>query len=379
MSDVGSNAAPAAGAASVAPVTTTTNDGSPISVREASRLIGAARRAEAEKPPETPDKPTPQRAPDGKFAARDNTVSAPADDDAAAAVQPPGETTPDVTDAAPPEAPPVDPPRSWTNEDKEAFKALPPDIQQRIADRERARDVEIRKGQDEAAKARKAVDAERQQAEQAKLQAEQAAFNALRILQAEQQRDFADIKSVQDLTKLATEDPFRFNQWQARQESIRILSGEVEQAHRVRQEQESTQFKSWADEQDKSFAETFKEFGDPDKGPKAREGVVNYLTEVVGVPRDHLPGLWSNPVFRDARMQRVIYDGVRFHAAQEKAKAASAKPLPPVQRPGVSAPKGAGLDSEIASLNQQLDKASGLAAIRIASRLTALRRRTASS
>ena len=65
-----------------------------------------------------------------------------------------------------PQAPSVEPPASWTPTEKEAFRALPPDKQQVIADRERDRSKTYRQAQDEAAAARKereAITAERQQ------------------------------------------------------------------------------------------------------------------------------------------------------------------------------------------------------------------------
>jgi hypothetical protein len=50
------------------------------------------------------------------------------------------------------------------------------------------------------------------------------------------------------------------------------------------------------------------------------------------------------------------------------------KNLPPVQRPGVSEPRGQGDLDQIASVTRQLGKASGTEAMRLAVRLTALKR-----
>jgi phage terminase large subunit len=46
--------------------------------------------------------------------------------------------------------------------------------------------------------------------------------------------------------------------------------------------------------------------------------------------------------------------------AQAKAKAAATRPVPPVQRPGVSQPKGAALDAQIQHLTQKLEKTGNL-------------------
>src|SRR6185369_16240887 len=58
--------------------------------------------------------------------------------------QPSGEEDPGDTEDAPPA---VDPPASWARDYKEAFKALPPDLQRQVAERERDRDVELRRVQ----------------------------------------------------------------------------------------------------------------------------------------------------------------------------------------------------------------------------------------
>jgi hypothetical protein len=58
---------------------------------------------------------------------------------------------------AEPGAEPVALPRSWGKSEQAVWAALPRSIQQRIADRERSRDREVRMSQDEAARARQEV------------------------------------------------------------------------------------------------------------------------------------------------------------------------------------------------------------------------------
>jgi hypothetical protein len=70
----------------------------------------------------------------------------------------------------------------------------------------------------------------------------------------------------------------------------------------------------------------------------------------------------------------VIRDAMRWRDAQHKTKAAAARPLPPVQRPGVSQPRGAAQDAVIQNLNKQLDSASGVNARRAAAKLVAAKR-----
>lgn len=81
-----------------------------------------------------------------------------------------GETVPDTTteaveaDKPEPErveAPPIEAPASWKAEEKERFKALPPDLQKYLTERESERERGLSKSQQESAEARKAAEAER--------------------------------------------------------------------------------------------------------------------------------------------------------------------------------------------------------------------------
>jgi hypothetical protein len=354
---VGGDAAPAGG--SVAPVNIPTDSG-PISLRDAARSLGSRREkgnAAAEPEAQPGDRPTEQPRVNGRFAsaaAPDESAPDTGEDAAADVNQPPGEAE---QGDDPAEQPSIDPPRSWTKEEKEAFKLLPPEYQQTVAERERKREADIRRGQDEVANQTKALTAKEQAAEQARQQYEAAAQNALHILQQQQAAEFGDIRTQADVERLATDDPFRFAQWQARQMRIHAQAQEVEHLNQQRQEKEQKTFETWSKEQDDKFSGQFKEFNDPEAGPKARQSVQSYLTKEVGVPEDVLPKLWNNPLFRDAMFQRVIYDASRFHAAQQKAKAAVPVKVPPVQRPGAAPAKGEQGQADIKALETKLSKA----------------------
>jgi hypothetical protein len=78
---------------------------------------------------------------------------------------------------------------------------------------------------------------------------------------------------------------------------------------------------------------------------------------------------------RDHRLQLLILDAVKFHDAQKAAKEAAAKPVPPVQRPGVAQPRNAAADQHIQNLKQKLDQSGSLkdAAALVAARRKAVR------
>lgn len=272
---------------------------------------------------------------------------------------------------------PIEPPHSWTKAEKERFASLPRETQAYLAERESARDAELNRRQHETAEKSKALEAKEQAAEQARQQYETAAQNALRTLNAQVASEFADIKTQDDVVKLATEDPFRAIQYQARQDQLRALHNEVQANEQKKAQDEQERFKTWSKEQDDKFSKRYPDFNDAEKGPKLRASVQSYLTKEIGVPEDVLPRLWNNPLFRDEMFQRVIYEASRFHAAQQSAKAAVQVPKPAPQRPGVAPQKGSQLQDEIAAAATRLNNSKGIEAARAAADLMALRRRTA--
>jgi hypothetical protein len=81
--------------------------------------------------------------------------------------------------------------------------------------------------------------------------------------------------------------------------------------------------------------------------------------------------------FHDHRFLLLLRDAIRLREAEGKARDVHARPVPPVQKPGVALPKGAARDAHIQNLSKQLDSARGLEALRLAAQLTAERRRVA--
>jgi hypothetical protein len=371
--EVATNGAPAPDAGIATPAPAVVNDG-PLTIAQAAEQVAKRRSQEqtqATPQPETTDKPAPQRGQDGKFA-RTETESAPVQGQDAA----PGETPPSGEDAGadPAEVPPIEPPRSWTAEQREKFASLPREAQEIIADRENARDAELRRTQNVTAEERKAAEAQRKAADQERAKAEQATVQAANLLSAEFLRDFADIKTQEDVIKLANEDPFRYSQYHARREALTQVVAQHQQLQHERQTAEVKAFNDYAAEQDKAFTDKFKDFADPTKAEKARDQVMKYLTDKVGLDRQALTELWGTKTFRDAKMQQIVYDAARFSAAQEKAKAATAVPKPPVQRPGTGSTQTASqstikaLESAFAAAKTPQQQIAAAAALRAAKR-----------
>jgi hypothetical protein len=265
-----------------------------------------------------------------------------------------------ATDPVAEEPPSIEPPRSWTSEDKETFKALPPATQARLVELDRTRELAVRKSQNEVAEQRKAVDEQRKQYE-----------TALPILLKTMQTtgDFADIKSVDDIVRLAAEDPLRYTQWDAHQKKVAMLHHEVEAAQQREAKDKAAQWEKFYQREDQLLAESLPEAKDPEKWSKLRHSAVQTL-KGIGYSEQELAELWETPTFRDHRIQRLIVDATKLREAREKQRSAPPKVVPPVQ-PGPARAPGAEKEAVIKALEQRLEKTGSLrdaAAMRAAQR-----------
>jgi hypothetical protein len=150
---------------------------SPMDAREAARSLAAWRRDRGQQGDASKDQPQLSARAERAAPHEPEQESSPAQagSDAGERPAPPGETeSADPAAESRPEAgtdlPPIEPPRSWTKEDKELFTSLPRATQERIAERERSREGDFNRRQQEAAEKSKALEAERSKAEQARQQ-----------------------------------------------------------------------------------------------------------------------------------------------------------------------------------------------------------------
>jgi hypothetical protein len=81
-----------------------------------------------------------------------------------------------------------------------------------------------------------------------------------------------------------------------------------------------------------------------------------------GFTSDELRQAWngySNFSLRDYRVQGVVADATRWRLAQQRAKTAAKRPVPPVQRPGVSQPFSVN-EGAVQGLNSRLDRTNNI-------------------
>ena len=273
----------------------------------------------------------------------------------------PGETQGSDQAASPEDAPPIAPPRSWTKEDKELFKGLPRETQERLVERERSREGDFLRRQNEAAEKLKGLSAREQAMEQAKRQYESALPALLQSLQ-EQAGEFADIHSLADIERVAREDWPRYVRWDAQQKKIAAVQSQVNAAVARQAQAAQHNWSSFAQQQDALLLEKAPELADKAQLAKVADGAMGVLKDL-GYNDQELSDLWNGRgamSLCDHRVQLLIRDGVRYRDAQAAARSAAVRPVPSVQRPGAAAPRGADADARLSALNSKLEQSGSL-------------------
>jgi hypothetical protein len=289
------------------------------------------------------------------------------------------ETGPGETQGDDQAEPSIAPPRSWTKEDKELFKHLPRETQERVADRERSREADFLRRQNEATERLKGLDAQQQDVANARAQYEQAVPLLLQELLAQHQGQFAGIQTIADLEKLAREDWPRYVLWDAQQKKIAAVQQHLQAAQQRQAHEEALRWTTFARDEDAKFMEKAPELADKDVMAKATRGAVELLKDL-GFSDGELGKLWGGQEklsLRDHRLQLLLRDGLKYREAQAKAKAAQQRSVPNVQRPGPAPARDADADDKVRSLNDRLTTSGTLrdaAALLVAQRQARARR-----
>jgi hypothetical protein len=361
--DIQPGAAPAPAAEPTAPL----SDGgkSTITASEAARILAQARKKQS---PDSQAASAPEATPANE-SAEPADANPPAEDH--------GETTDEIEAA---QAPPIEPPVSWTAEAKERWQTLPRETQDYIAQRESERERLLVQSRNEAKEQARTLDGERAKMEQARQQYETALPALLQTLQQSIAGEFPDIQSMADVEKLAREDWARYIAWDASQKKLNAVASEAKAAQERQLSDLQGKWNAFAAEQDAEFIKAAPEFADKEKAAALQRAAVTYLKEI-GYTEDELARNWNGQQafsLREKRWQMVIRDGMRYRQAQAAVQKAPIKTVPPVTRPGVAPAPGRALESQIKQLESALDKSTGNRSARIAADLQALRRQFAS-
>lgn len=308
----------------------------------------ALMRAKREAPAPIPGDDAAQRAPAARESADDETADAAPPD-----VEAQGETESDVD---PVSEPPLDAPRSWPKKDRETFNALPRETQQRLLDIDRARELEVRKGQNEVAEQRKAAEAERQAAEKVKQQYETALPQIAQLISAQHASEFGDIKTLADAEKLLQTNPSRYMRWELSQKKAAAAQSEAQSMAQAKQAEAAKWYEGFVKEQDARFIEAVPDYADPVKSSRLQKAAVETLTDL-GFSEGELQALMrgEKPLHaRDHRVQLLVHKAAKWDAAQKARATAQAKPTPPVLRSGTAPDKGAAQAGRLVEAQKQL-------------------------
>jgi myosin heavy subunit len=212
------------------------------------------------------------------------------------------------------------------------------------------------RSQNELAEQRKAIQAEREAADKARKDYEAKLPALMQALSDANAGAFSDIRTIDDVTKLAQEDPFRYLQWQAHQSKMAAVQQEMDRANQAKEAEKQASWSKHVQDESQRFAESLSE-ADQKRLDALNKAAPDFLKER-GFSQQELTDLAQGKErlsIWDHRVQSLILDGMKYRDAQ-KAPQAVRKPVPPVQRPGTAAPRGATQAASIQALNQRLSE-----------------------
>jgi hypothetical protein len=259
--------------------------------------------------------------------------------------------------ADPAEKPPLELPRSWTKDRAEIWAKLDPATQEILLEQDRKASIDVRNRQNELAEERKAVQAERTAVEKARQQYEAQLPALMRELESVNQASFSDIKSMEDVVKLQSEDPFRFQAWQVHQMRLQATKAEND---RVVSEKTAAEQSNWAkhvQEENAKAAELIPDLADKAKGEALTRRVATELLPDLGFTESELNALASGKdklSIYDHRLQRLLADSIQLRDIKNAPKAVVKADLPPVQKPGVARAPGSDKAAALQSLTDKL-------------------------
>ena len=162
---------------------------------------------------------------------------------------------------------------------------------------------------------------------------------------------------MDDVQRLAAEDPFRYLQWQAHQQKLQAVAYEQEQAGKRQQQEQATNWAKFQADETAKAAEMHPELADPEKAKHLQEKVVKLFRDK-GFTDNDLNNMAAGATYSpfDHRWQSILVDALKYREAQKAKPVAVAKPVPPVQRPGVAPPRGAAKTENLQALSAKLDR-----------------------
>jgi hypothetical protein len=192
------------------------NDTGPISMAQAAAIMAGTRGGV--EPEQAPAAPETRQEPAQQDARQTETPPASGDDLSPEEL---GATESDASGEAGSQ-PPLDPPASFSAEEKEAFRRAPRDVQEAVRRLEDSRRQDISRRQQEANELRTKAESSLRQLESERQYIAQQIVPLVQQMHASMQADFSDIRTPQDIVQLAISDPARHGEFQARMTALTI-------------------------------------------------------------------------------------------------------------------------------------------------------------
>lgn len=337
----------------------------PISIADAAGMLGKQRETDAAAKPVDPpkDQTSSNEPPADTGPVQDDPPRERADDENTAPdddqVRDDADETTDKDDPAE-DLPPIQPPRSWSKEDKALFKDLPRATQERLAERERSRETDFLRRQQQIVEMAKAVQAKDQATDQAKTRYETGVEQLSEQLNAFIAGQFQDVKSWDDVQRMAVENPVRYNEWKVATDRAQALQAERARIAHENQQRQAQAFQNYEREQTAEFLKSAPEFADPKQGPQLAAETNAMLRDDYGLSEQELSALWGGAQVSalDHRFRLLIRDALAYKKTKAGLKPKpnpNPKPAsPPPQRPGTPLAKGEAVNGALAKAQQNL-------------------------
>ncbi len=188
---------------------------------------------------------------------------------------------------------------------------------------------------------------------------------AMQLAQASFISQFPELVNVapehlpEALAQMAQQDPAKLQRVQAiiaGSEQLRARQNEETQRAAVAAQRN---FQNYAKGEDARLESMLKEEARGVRQAVAQEIMTS--ARASGIEPEELQRLFNNePLMRNATFQRMMYDAGKYRLMMKAKEAAAAKPMPPVQRPGMASGRGERSQHDLRTLSARLSSTGDL-------------------
>jgi hypothetical protein len=195
-------------------------------------------------------------------------------------------------------------------------------------------------------KIRAALEAEVQSAEQARAAFAQGARQAAQVAAASVLANYPELANVPTaqlqtaIASIAQVNPQRAIEINAALGRTQALYAASVQAEQAQKQLHAQRIQEWTKAEEAKFEREVLSKESPATVEKLKQAMPQIIQEDYGISRDDLVhALQTNPALRSSAFQAVLLDALKFRTAQREVASKIARPVPPVQKPGVSQPR----------------------------------------